>query len=96
MINLVIKPEQGVEAPPTRSRGRPKDEALKRLVQDFLDMKPNWSFFVEDAKRRDLEFLRKRVIKLGANIEIRYTTKDEIYGVPGTRVWRRHGLIDEL
>lgn len=96
MINLVIKPEQGIEAPETRSRGRPKSEVLKAHVQNFLDMPLNWSFFVEGATRRDLEFLRKPVMALGANIEIRYTPKDEIYGVPGTRVWRRHGLIDEL
>ena len=96
MKDFVITPDKGVEAPAARSRGRPKDETRKRQVQAFLALPVGDSFFVPDAKRRDLEYLRKPVTALGANIEIHYTEKDEIYQVPGTRCWRRHGLIDEL
>lgn len=93
---FVITPDKGVKAPPTRSRGRPKDETLQRQVQAFLALPVDDSFFVPDAKRRDLEYLRKPVTALGANIEIHYTEDDEIYHQPGVRTWRRFGLIDEL
>lgn len=93
---IVITPDSGVPIPRTRSRGRPKDEELKRLVQKFLDMPIGESFFVEGAKRRDLEFLRKPVNALGGNILIAQTERDEIYQVAGTRCWRIHGLIDEI
>lgn len=69
---------------------------LKGHVDAFLAMAVDDSFFVEGAKRRDLEFLRKPVTALGANIEIAEMKSDPIYGVAGTRVWRRSGLIDEI
>ena len=56
----------------------------------------NDSFFVEGARRSDLEYLRRPVKALGANIEIAEVECDEIYQVAGTRCWRRFGLIDEL
>lgn len=65
-------------------------------MQRFINMPVDDSFFVEGAKRRDLEFLRKPVTALGAGIQIAEVEKDEIYGVAGTRVWRRTGIIDEL
>lgn len=69
---------------------------LKGHVDAFLAMAVDDSFFVENVKRRHLEFLRKPVTALGANIEIVELKNDPIYGVPGTRVWRRQGLIDEI
>lgn len=95
-IDLIITPDSGVPVPPARQPGRPKDASRVAHVNKFLAMAVGDSFFVEGAKRRDLEFLRKPVTALGACIQIVETTKDEIYGVAGTRCWRLHGLIDEL
>lgn len=93
--DITIKPDSGVSKP--RSAGRPKDERLQTLVNKFLALKPGKeSFFVEGAKRLDLEFLRKPVTEAGAGITIMETTNDEIYGVAGTRVWREAGEYDEL
>ncbi len=93
---FVITPDTGVTAPATRRRGRPADLARKAQIDAFLKMAVNDSFFVEGAKRSDLEYLRRPVKALGANIEIAEVECDEIYQVAGTRCWRRFGLIDEL
>lgn len=91
-----IVPDDGVEAPVPK-RGRQKDPAVEAVVKKFLKLKPGkQSFFVEGAKRADLEFLRKRVLAVGAGIRIIELQRDEIYGVAGTRVWREAGEYDEL
>lgn len=96
MIKTIVA-EKGVEVPTaTRPPGRPMDDSRKQIIQQFLRLEPGDSFFVQDAKRRDLEFLRKPVMALGANIEIVEVLTDEIYQLPGVRTWRRTGLIDEL
>lgn len=96
MIDFAITAEDGVAIPPVRSRGRPKDAILKGHIQKFLAMEVGSSFFVENAKRKDLEFLRKPVVALGANIQIVEVKSDPIFHLPGTRVWRLSGLIDEI
>ena len=59
-----------VPLPPARSPGRPKDAALQAHVNKFLKYKPATatslgdSFFIEGAKRSDIEFLRKAVMKV--------------------------------
>ena len=88
--------DKDVPIPEQRQRGRPKDEFIKARVQHFIAMSVGDSFFVEGAKRRDLEFLRKRVTALGANITIVEVKDDPIFHLPGTRVWRDKGLTDEI
>ena len=91
-----IVPDEGVQAP-TAKRGRQTDPAVEAVVEKFLSLKPGrQSFFVEGAKRADLEFLRKRAVAVGAGIKIIETKQDEIFGVAGTRVWREAGEYDEL
>lgn len=91
-----IVPDDGVE-PPVPKRGRQKDPEVEAVVKKFLSLKPGkQSFFVEGAKRADLEFLRKRALAAGAGIRIIEINQDEIFGVAGTRVWREAGEYDEL
>lgn len=80
----------------TLPAGRPKDNSRKHIVQTFLAMEVDASFFIQDAQARDFDYLRKPVQALGGNIEIHQVLCDEIYQLPGVRVWRRIGLIDEL
>lgn len=102
VMPIAIIPDEGVAPPPTRPVGRPKDESLQALVTQFLRLKPATatrladSFFVPDAKRSDIEFLRKPVLKAGAGMQVVEVTKDEIYGVAGIRCWRIAGEYDEL
>ena len=77
----------------TPKRGRPS-KAVKYLDK-FLALKPGQSFFVEGAKRRDIEFLRKPVKAAGAGIRIVEVEQDEIYGTAGARCWRVAGTYDE-
>lgn len=91
-----MTPDSGVPLPPG-TPGRPKDEVLQGYVRKFLAYRPGVdSFFVEGAKRRDLEFLRKPFSDAGAGVRIAEVAEDEIYGVAGTRVWREAGEYDEL
>lgn len=89
-----IAPDDGVPMPKS-NRGRRPNETYKHLVDKFLAMKPGQSFFVEGANRRDVEFLRRLVVKAGAGIESIETKSDEIFGTAGVRTWRRAGPYDD-
>lgn len=95
-MNLQIIPDDDVPSPKARGRGRPVDARTKQYVDKFLTLKPGQSFFVQDAKSSDLEFLRRPVRKAGVGIRIVEITRDEIYGTRGVRCWREAGEYDEL
>lgn len=80
----------------TRPAGRPRDDQLHDYVQRILALKIGTSFFLPDASRDQLEFLRKPCKDAGAQIEICQVTHDEIYGTAGVRVFRREGQYDQL
>ena len=100
-MTIQIIPEEGVPSSKVRGRGRPGDPVLKAQVDKFLRMKPRSStyvgdsFFVEGAKSRDLEYLRRPIKKAGANIEIVNISRDQIYGTAGVRAWRLAGPYDD-
>jgi hypothetical protein len=79
-----------------RPRGRPADAALAGYVREILALPEDSSIFIADATRVELEFLRKPVREAGAGIEIVSVELDEIYQVPGVRVFRRTGEYDQL
>jgi hypothetical protein len=79
-----------------RRPGRPRDLTLEQHVEAILALKIDASCFVEGATSAQLEFLRKPVADAGAKIEIIQVTSDEIYGVPGVRIFRREGEYDQL
>jgi hypothetical protein len=97
MKSIQITPDSGLPVSKARGRGRPASAAMQRYLKQFLALKPelHQSFFVEGAKRIDLEFLRRPVKKAGAGIRIVEVQEDEIYGVAGVRCWRLSGPYDE-
>lgn len=77
-------------------RGQTADAQVKVLLDKFARMRPGQSFFVPDAVRLDMEFLRRPALKLGCGIKIVQVEQDEIYLQQGVRVWREEGDYDEL
>jgi hypothetical protein len=77
-------------------RGRPRDEQIANYVAQILALKIDASVFVAGATSEELDFLRKPVKAAGAVIEIMQVERDEIYGVPGVRLFRREGTVDQL
>lgn len=68
----------------------------KVLIQKVIRMPIGYSFFVPEATRLDMEFLRRPVLRAGCGIRIAQVALDEIYQQPGVRVWREEGPFDEL
>jgi hypothetical protein len=95
-MRIQIIPDDDVPSPKARGRGRPVDVHTQVQVNQFLAMKIGQSFFVQDAKSRDLEYLRRPIKKAGAGIRIIEVKQDEIYGTAGVRCWREAGEYDEL
>lgn len=100
VISFTISPDKGIamtnEKPALKGQGRPMNPIIKGYIDKFASMKPGESFFVADAKSNDLEFLRKPFARAGLGVLIRWVETDEIYCVPGVRVWRLAGEYDEL
>jgi hypothetical protein len=69
---------------------------VKVLVDRFVRMLPGQSFFIPDVTRKDVEFLRRPVLRIGCGIKILEVEQDEIYQAPGVRIWREEGPYDEL
>ena len=78
------------------ARGPKLDSKTQAMVDQFVRMPVGRSFFVPDAKRVELEFLRRPAVSAGAGIRIVHVELDEIYQQPGVRVWREEGPYDEL
>lgn len=77
-------------------RGRTATAQMKVLIKKVIDMRIGSSFFVDGAKRIDMEFLRRPCLRAGVNLRIHEVECDEIYQCHGTRVWRMEGPYDEL
>lgn len=75
---------------------RPHDRLDATLIEKFARMRIGQSFFIADASRQDVEFLRRPVLRLGVGIRIVQVRSDEIYCMPGVRIWREEGSYDEL
>lgn len=69
---------------------------MKVLIEKVIRMPVGASFFVPEATRPDMEFLRRPVMRAGCGIRIAQVALDEIYQQPGVRVWREEGQYDEL
>lgn len=69
---------------------------MKVLIDKVIRMPIGASFFVPEATRLDMEFLRRPVLRAGCGIRIAQVALDEIYQQPGVRVWREEGEYDEL
>lgn len=77
-------------------RGKTAQSQVDVLIKKFERMRIGQSFFVEGVKRTDMEFLRRPAQRLGLGIRIMHVESDEIYCVPGVRVWREEGEYDDL
>jgi hypothetical protein len=77
-------------------RDKTTDPQIKALVDRFVRMRPGQSFFIPEVTRRDVEFLRRPVVRIGCGIKIIQVEQDDIYLQPGVRVWREEGEYDEL
>lgn len=71
-------------------------QQIKVLIDKFVRMKPGQSFFIPDVTRLDVEFLRRPVQRIGCGIKVAEVQQDEIYLMPGVRIWRLEGEYDEL
>jgi len=77
-------------------RGRTADIQTKVLVDKIAAMVIGKSFFIPGVTREDVEFIRRPVVRMGCGIRIAQVEEDEIYCVPGVRIWREEGEYDEL
>jgi hypothetical protein len=77
-------------------RGRTADQQVTVLVNKVMRLPVGHSFFVEGVASKDMEFLRRPVLKAGGGIMIWHTECDEIYQMPGVRVRREEGEFDDL
>ena len=93
---LPSKPTTSNQGKSFMPRGRTAQSQVKILIDKFVRMRPGESFFMADASREDVEFLRRPVIKMGVGIRIVEVERDEIYQARGVRIWRKEGSYDEL
>lgn len=78
------------------SRGRPVNTAVQAKIDQLKRMRIGHSFFIEGAARAEFEFLRKPALNQGIGIAIKQVSLDEIYQMPGVRIWRKEGTYDQL
>lgn len=64
---------------------------LERLPTVPLDE----SFFLQGVTANQAHFIRKAGYALGIRLQIVQTEKDEIYLLPGVRIWNRGDLKDK-
>lgn len=79
----------------TSRRGRPRDPLIRDMVRQFKSLPIDSSFFIPNAGRKQVEYLRKPVTTAGVGIEIAEVELDEIYQSPGVRIYRRLGTWDD-
>ena len=99
MLAFDMHPDDDVPVKRTANeskRGRKADPRIQAYVDKFVRFKPGQSFFVQGITPADLDFLRKPFARAGVGVVIRRVERDEIYAVPGVRVWRLAGDYDEL
>lgn len=77
-------------------RGRPANDETQQMIDAIEKMRIGHSFFIEGVQRSDVEFLRRPARIRGVGIAIKNVARDEIYQVPGVRVWRQEGACDEI
>lgn len=87
--------EKGVGRPPiTRpGNGREMSERNRRYRDGMKKLQPGESFFIEGATPKDLQFLRPVAASARINLSILAVEEDEIYGTPGTRVYRNADTV---
>ena len=78
-----------------RPVGAPMDPKLHAQVRKFLRLKPGQSIFVEGVERKDVEFMRRPVMRAGAGIRIVTMQCDPTHNKPGVRMFRISGEIDK-
>lgn len=72
------------------------DTEIATILHKLKRYRPGDSFFIEGAKRSDVEFLRRPAKDQGVGISIVHVDCDEIYHLPGVRVFRKEGEFDQL
>lgn len=77
-------------------RDKTAEQQKNTLIQKVIRMRIGDSFFVPDATRVDMEFLRRPVLRAGCGIRMVQVNLDDIYQQPGVRVWREEGEFDDL
>ena len=65
-------------------------------IEAFQKFKPGESFFIEGVAPKEVEFLRRPILRSGVGITIRKVDVDPIYQKPGVRIWRQSGPYDDL
>jgi hypothetical protein len=80
----------------SNQRGRPANDETQQMIDRIEAMRIGHSFFIEGVQSSDLQFLRRPARIRGVGIAIKHVAVDEIYQVPGVRVWRQEGACDEI
>ncbi|WOK01491.1 hypothetical protein [Pseudomonas phage UF_RH7] len=85
-----VKIEKGVGRPPASrpGNGRQMSERNRRYRDGMKRLEPGESFFIEGVAPKELQFLRPLAASANIKISILAVEEDEIYGLPGTRVYR--------
>ena len=68
-------------------RGRPISTTRAEYEKRLRAVKPGHSFFVPDARQEGMGRLRKVAKAIGIDIEIHEVEIDEVYQLPGVRVF---------
>lgn len=68
-------------------RGRPPSNTRVEIEKRLRAMKPGSSFFIPDARQDGMGKLRKVAKAIGVDIEIHEVEVDEVYQLPGVRVF---------
>lgn len=70
-------------------RGRPISTRRAEYEKKLRALAPGASFFVPDATQDGMSRLRKVAKAIGVTIEIHEVEVDEIYQMPGVRVFKK-------
>lgn len=76
-------------------RGAKPNPKTHAFVRKFLRLPVDASIFVENVKRKDVEYLRGPINRAGAKVQMFEVADDKVHHKPGVRMFRRAGTIDE-
>lgn len=91
MTNIVISIDKGVPLP----SGAPRTSPWSPFTDKLRDMQPGDSFFIGRATRNDLAGMVRYADRLGVKLIAHEVEDDEVFLLPGVRVWRVDGAPAE-
>ncbi len=78
------------------ARGKREHPEVTSMIEKLAALRINESFFIPSTTRKECEFIRQPAKRKGIKLRLEEVKCDQIYQMPGVRIFRKEGAFDQL